>query len=63
MQNTFWTLIENHYYRIEDKQLKYAPINPTDNTIILDDAQLVKDISSDTLELINKEFNTAITMH
>jgi len=60
MQNTFWTLIENHYYRIEEKQLKYAPINPTDNSIILEDAKLVTNISSDILDLINKEFNTNI---
>ncbi len=60
MQNTFWTLIENHFYRIENKQLKYAPVNPQNNTIILEDAQLVTDISSDLLELINKAFNTSI---
>lgn len=62
MQNTFWTLIENHFYRIENKQLIYAPVNPQNNTIILEDAKPVKDISEDILELINKEFNTTISI-
>ena len=62
MQNTFWTLIENHFYRIESKQLIYAPVNPQNNTIILADAQPVTDISASTLEIINKEFNTTISM-
>ena len=62
MKNTFWTLIEDNYYRIEDKQLKYAPVNATDNTIILEDAKVVIDISKDILELINKEFNSSIVI-
>lgn len=61
MQNTFWTHIENGYYRIEDKQLKYAPVNPQDNTIILEDVQTVKEISNEMIKLINKEFNTNIS--
>lgn len=62
MQNTFWTLIENYFYRIENNQLKYAPVNPADNTIILEDAQIVTTISADILELINREFNTTINI-
>ncbi|MGK0255914.1 MAG: hypothetical protein ACI81I_000522, partial [Arcobacteraceae bacterium] len=44
------------------KQLKYAPANPTDNTIILENVHIAKDISVSTLELINKEFNSSITI-
>ena len=60
MQNTFWTLINNDYYRIEDKQLKIAPADPKDNSIILEDAAPVQNLEPSTLELINKEFNTTI---
>jgi len=27
MDNTFWTLIDNEYYRIYDEILKHAPLN------------------------------------
>jgi len=60
MQNTFWTLIENYYYRIENKQLKYAPVNPENNKIILEEAEVVTNISADILALINKQFNTTL---
>lgn len=62
MQNTFWTLIENSYYRIENNQLKYAPVNPKDNSVIIENIQPAKDISASTLKLINDTFNTTITL-
>lgn len=62
MQNTFWTLIENGFYRIEDKQLKYAPVNPIDNTIILEEVQMITTISDELLKIISKEFNTDISI-
>lgn len=33
MNNTFWTLIDNEYYRVHDKILKHAPLNTETNSI------------------------------
>jgi len=33
MSNTFWTLIDNEYYRVHDNILKHAPLNTETNLI------------------------------
>ena len=57
MKNTFWTLIENNYYRIHNGILKYAPAD-FDNNIISEEESHIEVISIEQLELINDEFNS-----
>lgn len=53
MKNTFWTLIENDYYRVHERVLKHAPYNMETNSVELNEQSVVEVISSDRLELIN----------
>jgi len=62
MNNTFWTIIENNYYRIHNGVLKYAPINNIDNSVIADNEANIEVISIDMLELINNEFGSNFIM-
>lgn len=55
MNNTFWTLIDNEYYRIYDKVLKHAPLNQETNSIELSQESVVKVITPERLELINEK--------
>jgi hypothetical protein len=42
MQNTFWTLIEDGYYRVFNGELKYAPKSDLNDTVALSDEIIVK---------------------
>ncbi len=53
MNNTFWTLIDNEYYRVHDKVLKYAPINIETNSIESSQESKVQVIVPEQLEKIN----------
>ena len=57
MNNTFWTLIEDNYYRIYNGILKYAPVG-IDNNILLKEEACVEVISANRLNLINNEFGS-----
>ena len=59
MHNTFWTLIENDYYRVHNKILKHAPINKKTNTIDLSKKSVVEVISAQKLELVNKNLGSS----
>jgi len=61
MNNTFWTLIEDNYYRIHNGILKYAPVD-TDNNIIDKEEANIEVISIEQLELINYEFGSSFIM-
>ena len=61
MQNTFWTIIDNNYYRIHNGILKYAPVG-IDNNILHEEESHIEVISIDQLELINYEFNSSFMM-
>lgn len=61
IKNTFWTIIEDSYYRIHDGVLKYAPID-NDNNIVLSLESHIEVISAEMLELINFEFNSNFIM-
>ena len=52
MQNTFWTFIEDGYYRIYDGILKYAPTNDIDNSIALDNQEIVQIITAKKFTII-----------
>lgn len=54
MENTFWTLIDNEYYRVHNQVLKHAPINKETNLIETSKKSIVKVIKPEELELINK---------
>jgi len=58
MNNTFWTLIDNEYYRIYDKELKHAPLNKETNSIDVSLESVVEVITPERLELINMTFGT-----
>ncbi|MEA2049189.1 MAG: hypothetical protein U9O56_00425 [Campylobacterota bacterium] len=62
INNTFWTIIDDNYYRIHNGILKYAPID-IDNSIITDAESSVDIISIEKLELINQEFGSTFTIN
>jgi len=55
MTNTFWTLIENEYYRVHDKTLKHAPLNKDTNSVETSQESIVEVITPEKLELINEK--------
>ena len=59
MQNTFWTFIEDGYYRIYDGVLKYAPVNDIDSSILLNKQDIVQVITPQKLELVNNELGSS----
>jgi len=61
VNNTFWTLIEDNYYRIHNGVLKYAPMD-TDNSIVHKNESRIEIISIEKLERINDEFNSNFIM-
>ena len=56
MRYTFWTLIDNEYYRIHNGILKYAPNE--NNSIDINQEITVIDLNDDKLKLINKELGS-----
>ena len=55
MENTFWTLIENAYYRVYNNKLKHAPLNQINQTIETSQESNVEVITPELLEKINKK--------
>ena len=53
MNNTFWTLIDNEYYRVHDKVLKHAPLNAETNNINTSEESIVQVIAPELLEKVN----------
>lgn len=58
MNNTFWTQIDDLYYRIHNNILKYAPICKETSKILVDKKSIVQVISSERLEKVNKKFGS-----
>ena len=56
--NTFWTLIDNQYYRVHNGILKYAPMCNTTNQVITEQESIVEVISAIELEKINMELGS-----
>jgi len=59
MQNTFWTLIEDGYYRVFNGELKYAPKSDLNGTVASSDEIIVQSIDADKLELINSKLGSS----
>ena len=57
MNNTFWTIINEDYYRIKDNELYTAPI--LNDEVDTDKSSKVVSIDSDSLELVNLEFGSS----
>ena len=55
MNNTFWILIDNEYYRVHDKALKHAPLNQETNTVDLSQVSNVVVITPERLEIVNQK--------
>ena len=53
--NTFWTLIEDEYYRIYNGALKHAPVCAETSSVLTNEESRIEVISAEKLELINKE--------
>ncbi len=53
MNNTFWTLVDNEYYRVHDKVLKHAPLNAETNSIESSKESKVEVIAPEQLEKVN----------
>lgn len=53
MNNTFWTLIDNEYYRVHNKVLKHAPLNTDTNSIELSQESKVEVITPELLAKVN----------
>lgn len=62
MNNTFWTLIEDGYYRIHNKTLKHAPVNQEVNTVEISKESKVEVISPERLELVNEKLGCSFVM-
>ena len=62
MQNTFWTLIDDEYYRIHNGVLKYAPVCSETNKVVANEESLVQVISAYRLENINKILGSKFTV-
>lgn len=56
MNNTFWTIINENYYRIKDNELYIAPI--LNDEVDTNNSSKVLAIDTDVLELINLQFNS-----
>ncbi len=59
MQNTFWTLIEDGYYRIHNGNLKYAPMCHETSKILTDEEERVQIISPEKLQKINASLDVS----
>lgn len=53
MNNTFWTLIDNEYYRVHNKILRHAPLNAETNLIESSQESKVVKITPKLLEKVN----------
>ena len=53
MYNTYWTKIDQGYYRVHNGILKYAPLKENDSSIDLDNITEIKNISEEELDRIN----------
>lgn len=62
MKNTFWTLIDNEYYRIHNGVLKYAPICNDTKEMLSSKEEEVKVISAELLEKVNNSLGTNLTI-
>ena len=56
IQNTFWTIIQDNYYRLKDNKLYTAPA--INNEVDTDKFSKVLSIESDVLKLVNLEFGS-----
>ncbi len=56
MNNTFWTIINENYYRIKDNELYVVPI--INDEVDTTNSSKVLSIDSNVLELVNKQFNS-----
>ena len=63
MNNTFWTLIDNEYYRVHNKILKHAPLNQETNEVDVSQESNVNVITSKKLELINESLGCSFTIN
>ena len=61
MRYTFWTLIDNGYYRIHNGILKYAPNE--NNRINIDQEITVTNLNDNQLKLINLEFGSNFVLN
>ena len=57
MTNTFWTIINENYYRVKDNELYTAPI--LNEEVDTDKSSKVVSIDNDSLELVNLEFGSS----
>lgn len=62
MNNTFWTLIDNEYYRVYNNLLKHAPLNQETNSIDVNQESNVNVISQEKLEIINQKLGCCFTI-
>lgn len=53
MSSTFWTLIEDKYYRVHNGILKVAPIG-NNNSVVVHEQNTVEFIELNRLNLINE---------
>lgn len=59
MKNTFWTLIEDKYYRVHNGVLKYAPICDSTSNVLTKNESTVEVISAEQLEVVNTILGTS----
>ena len=59
MKNTFWTLIDDQYYRIYNGELKSAPKCIETSTVITSQESKVKVVSGEQLEKINNKLGSS----
>jgi len=62
MENTFWTLIENEYYRVYNNKLKHAPQSIETNSINTSKESIVQVIEPERLELVNEKLGCSFVM-
>jgi hypothetical protein len=62
MQNTFWTLINNQYYRVHNGELKYAPACQYTNEVLLQEESKVEVMTGELLEQINEVFGLKLNL-
>jgi len=62
MFNTYWTLGDQGYYRVNDGKLLYAPVNNTDYSVDENLEMEVEVVSAEQLEEINRILGTHYTI-
>ena len=62
MQNTFWTLIDDSYYRVHNGVLKYTTVCSETSSVLASNESKVETVTAKDLEKINSALGSKFTL-